>query len=660
MKNFRQYKQEKIKFAHPEKEKNFTIIVGANGAGKTNLLNAITWCLYGEELHMGKKYKGLPILNMMTFEELDPGESCEVEVEIQMIDRNGQKILFTRNTRFSKTIEGKLQRIPDYRSEYPKGSTFVMMRQVGKDWVDVYDPPYIISRLMPKTIEEYFFFDGERLNEYFKGTPGEDIKEAVFRISQLGLLERVIDHLNGRKNAFIKTSRDLSSKAKEIRDMLDVQTRSLETDEEELFELRNEKAEAETEEEEYSAKLRGASAAEIAGLESQRIQIEEDLKGIDNQIKEIAIEKFDFLLEFNPSILLYEPLLRTREVISGRKEAGDIPPEYKKGFIEKLLKKGKCICGADISEGNVRRKKIENILKECSEISEISEELITLNAKVGSMLDRLRMFRKKQSHYSKRTKDLERERERKSKLFKVISEKIAKYDSEQIKLWDSKRQEWKRIKDELIAKIGVKEHQIQRRKNIIRAYTAQLKKELQKEDRYKELLRILDFCDESLKAAIEIRDGIMKDVKSEIEEKTKKQFLDLIWKKETYKDVIIDDNYNISVLHQSGMEGIGTLSAGERQVLALSFMAALNSVSGFDVPIIIDTPLGRISREPKRNIAENLPNYLKGTQVTMLVTEEEYTHEVRERLRDRVGKSYLIKFIETENGNLAEVVPYIE
>ncbi len=78
-------------------------------------------------------------------------------------------------------------------------------------------------------------------------------------------------------------------------------------------------------------------------------------------------------------------------------------------------------------------------------------------------------------------------------------------------------------------------------------------------------------------------------------------------------------------------------------------MAALNSVSGFNVPIIIDTPLGRISKEPKESIARNLPNYLKDKQVTLLVTEEEYTPEVRERLAKRVSEEYLIQFDESEN-----------
>ncbi len=182
--------------------------------------------------------------------------------------------------------------------------------------------------------------------------------------------------------------------------------------------------------------------------------------------------------------------------------------------------------------------------------------------------------------------------------------------------------------------------------------------ELKKEERYKEIRKFLAFCDESLDSANKIKNEIMESIRKEIEELTRKQFFSLIWKKETYKDVKIDKNYNISVVHQSGMEAIGTLSAGERQVLALSFMAALNTVSGFNAPIVIDTPLGRLSKEPKKNIASKLPNYLKDKQVTLLVTDEEYTPEVKEKLSNRIGKEYRIDFKETKVGSIARVVPY--
>ena len=50
--NYRQYKS--LSFAFPSSnDSDIHIIVAQNGIGKTNLLNAITWCLYGKEPHLG-------------------------------------------------------------------------------------------------------------------------------------------------------------------------------------------------------------------------------------------------------------------------------------------------------------------------------------------------------------------------------------------------------------------------------------------------------------------------------------------------------------------------------------------------------------------------------------------------------------------------------
>ena len=48
VKDFRRfYGDQEIKFSSDPK-KTFTIIHAENGTGKSNLLNAINWCLYGE------------------------------------------------------------------------------------------------------------------------------------------------------------------------------------------------------------------------------------------------------------------------------------------------------------------------------------------------------------------------------------------------------------------------------------------------------------------------------------------------------------------------------------------------------------------------------------------------------------------------------------
>jgi len=648
LKNFRQYKDEKITFAPPEKDKNFTVLQGANGSGKTNLVNAITWCLYGEELRSDKKYEGLPIYNTAAFEELELGEKCGVEVEIQMIEASGHKMLLTRSQEFRKL---------EQLSASSDKSTFTMMRLLGREWTNVIDPSYVLSRLIPKSIERYFFFDGERLDDYFKKATGEDIKKAVFDVSQLNLLEKMIEHLTKMKSKYFSECKGLSPLAEELRQKLQTCQRSLKEGMEQLGTLKKERDEAEEKEEEYSSKLKAASISDIRKLEEDRSQLEKDMRTLEDQIESYESEKLDLLVAFHPLVVLHEPLFSIKELISKRTEAGDIPPDYKRNFLEKLLEKRRCICGTDLSKEDGHRKQIRKAMEDCDAISDISAELITTNAKVSSMLDDLRHFQPKRIKLGKMINDLRKRRETKNRQVREITEKIGQCDVDQIRFWDSKRLEWKGVRDEKISEIARMELKISGTKNEISTTEEALKKEMRKQEEYEEHLEKLNFCDKSLNAARRVKDEIMADVREEVEDRTRKEFFDLIWKEETYKDVTIDDNYNVSVMHQSGRHARGTLSAGERQVLALAFMAALNSVSGFDVPIIIDTPLARLSSEPKKNIAMNLPNYLKGKQVTLLVTEEEYTREVRERLANRVGREYLISFEERGIGNLAKVVP---
>jgi len=654
MKNFRQYQDVKIEFARVP-SKNFTVIQGVNGAGKTNLLNAITWCLFGEERHVDSKYKGLPILNTTTIDESD-SDLFELEVVIQFVQRDGKKIILTRTQQYKREKDGSPKEVSSPHS-------FSLMRQTEREWVGpIYgdDAQDIVNSLIPSSIEEYFFFDGERMDDYFKETTSKEIKKAVFKISQLELIEEVIKHLAARKNDFLKDARGLSSKAEEKRELIQLHTRSLEVDKEQLESLLLQKSEAERKERELSEKLRNSSLELIQYLEDQRDELNSSLAIIRNDIAQLEETKLKFLHKNMPVIFSYDALVKIRGMIEGRREAGLIPPLYQRIFIENLLKKGKCICGSDITGNDEysssRRKKVEMLL-ESEEISERSNELIETNILIQKMIESVGGFPEEIIGIDRRLKALQESKEEKEKKLKRIDQEIGESNYENIKVWGSEREKCEKEKERLIGEIAKKQDLIQRRQNMIRVNTIELNQELRKEEKHDSLLNVLSFCEEGMRCAQEVRDTIMKKVKEEIEKRTSQQFLAMIWKKDTYTGVRIDDDYDVSVPHVSGREGLGTLSAGERQVCALSFMAALNSVSGFEVPIIIDTPLARISTEPSQNIARNLPRYLQDKQVILLVTEKEYSPEIRKELSGRVGKTYVINVKEKERGNLAQVVP---
>ena len=120
--------------------------------------------------------------------------------------------------------------------------------------------------------------------------------------------------------------------------------------------------------------------------------------------------------------------------------------------------------------------------------------------------------------------------------------------------------------------------------------------------------------------------------------------------KEFYEGVEIDKNYNVFISKNGEFIVPNDLSKGGQLVLALSFMTALNSLSGFGLPIIIDTPLGRLDEPIKDKIGKYIPEYTRNKQLTLLVTGSEYSDEFRKGIRDYVGKEYELDYIQEKDG----------
>ncbi|KZX14160.1 AAA family ATPase [Methanobrevibacter filiformis] len=88
--NFRQYRDVEIDFAR-NNNKNITIIQGNNGTGKTTMLNALSWCLYGNEIHDYGDKSSMTICNNKSANLAENGENIKVYVEIEFYD--GENLL---------------------------------------------------------------------------------------------------------------------------------------------------------------------------------------------------------------------------------------------------------------------------------------------------------------------------------------------------------------------------------------------------------------------------------------------------------------------------------------------------------------------------------------------------------------------------------------
>mgnify|MGYP001770566415 FL=1 len=188
LKNFRQYYQEqKIDFS-TSSSRNVTVIHGENGAGKTALLNAFSWCLYGK--------MDLPnsnnIINEHAIEQLSENEETECSVTLKFWD-NDKKYTLVRKIKAVKQNNEIIYYEPEVKLSY----------KIDGQYEEIENPSVEINRILPENLRTYFFFDGERIDNLSKEESSEDIKNAIKNIMGLEILERSIHHTESARKRFL-------------------------------------------------------------------------------------------------------------------------------------------------------------------------------------------------------------------------------------------------------------------------------------------------------------------------------------------------------------------------------------------------------------------------------------------------------------------------
>ncbi len=649
LKNYRQYRGEQsIKFGASEK-KNFTIIQGPNGSGKTNLLNAITWCLYGTEPHLSgiSKEKSLGPMNLTALKQLGPNKTLDMWVRIELGESRSEYQI-TRFLRAYKRPDGEV-----IFSSPPENPKVIYLE--GRDWKVHTQPAYLISYLLPEAISGFFFFDGEHLDDFFKAESRKLVERALLDVSQINLMIKANGRLEDVRNQIQRDARGLSPQAGIILGQITAYKESLSEIQKSLDEFEQQASETIGRIREIDAHLKEIPREGVTNLQGEREVLASDIDELDEDRKFEEEKIMDLIISVGPCIYGIEALNKTIGEIEKKYRSGELPPKIREQYVNDLLKSGKCICGTDISKRGPHQASVRRHLQ-VALFSQIDEEIREGKFELGNLKKPVQRFANDADELGKRISKQKDEIRRKQERLKEISTILAKYDVDEIQRLEGDRIQLDKLRDDLNKKIGSIETQIENTTSTISSRENDYKKELRKSEKHSILRQKIDLCEKATLTLDTIRQELIDETRKTIERKTKEYFLNLIWKKETFVDVKIDENYSVSVLHKGGWDALATLSAGERQVLALSFMAALKEVSGFDVPVIIDTPLGRISKQPKDNIAECLPKYLARTQVVMLMTDQEYTDSVRSRMMSRIGEELQLTY--DEQADETRVSPY--
>lgn len=105
----------------------------------------------------------------------------------------------------------------------------------------------------------------------------------------------------------------------------------------------------------------------------------------------------------------------------------------------------------------------------------------------------------------------------------------------------------------------------------------------------------------------------------------------------------IDEGCNVRLLSRSGADlREQQLSAGENQVFASSLISALARAAEIRFPLVIDTPLARLDNDHRRNVLKHFTENVSD-QVVLLSQDAEVTGELYELVKPRVVATFLIE-----------------
>jgi len=633
IRNYRQYQS--LSFMFPEsKNSDIHIIIAQNGVGKTNLLNAITWCLYSKEPHLGDedKNRGLPKLNLtaMDMARAEGKDTVMVEVEIRAQDDN-QHLTYKRSLPFR--ING-----PEPFEEAAKEKfTVTTATAVGDPKVyEGEEAKNYVNKYMPEKVREYFYFDGEQLNNYFVSARKGKVRDAIFNISQVDVLHRIYERIgeiikDKQREAGAKTP-DIAKITNELSDV-ETQLLSIET---KIEDLEDQIAKSERIIKENTEYLQGED--NFPELEKEYQELKAKQTNLTNEIKELMASMYTFVREMKLTLVFYEAAKKTLAIIAMKESENALPPNIDKEMLQKALKEHTCtVCNQSLSADG------EEFIKKLIESFQVSSKTSNLLMSIRSELERIVRTALSYPEEKKRMKD----------KYKYLTDQLSEVgvnldnidkrinrvsNKEELRLKHNEREEHEELKKQNIEKLGVAKDQLKKAEDRKTKLTTDLNKALAKDMECAKLRQLIDFATNGRNIIAEVETDMMDEVRSKMEERTTYYFNELIWKKNTYDRIKLDKDFQLDLIHKDGYSCVGTTSAAERALLALSFTLALHEVSGFNSLLFIDTPVARVSDLNRINFANVLCEVSKNKQLIMTFTPDEYSPEIK-KIFDQAAKT---------------------
>lgn len=618
---------------------------GLNGSGKTSLLTAVRLGLYG------KQAIGKGISNKDYHQYLE-----------NSIHKNPQAIVPITDSRveliFSYARQGVVEEFRVIRSWALKGQT--IQESIGIHRNDVYLEEFnseqcqaFLNELIPIGVSDLFFFDGEKIADLAEDESGKTLQTAVKKLLGLDIIERLRNDLSlylRRENAKALPQEVQAEIAIHEEDMNRViMEKSVAESAYESLVSEQVELKAQIEANNLALDSQGGAWASSRRKEEQK---QDELIAQKRMLEKTLLEEMAgaYPLSFAKNTLqqLLQKLKDTSDVrkrqetsnlITARLDSiakllkaqlSDIPSQtiaeetLKEGFADLLQHSAeKTPPHLDLSDTQIAKYEqwiTVSAIESETRVNQIKAELATIEKELENSSLRL----ERAPEEDQLTKNLNKLKELKSREGTLDSRLKKSIDS--IRSYLTKAMELNRKIEKLHASIANNQSD----SNALRhaKQSSELLSEfaaITAENRIKELEKAFIASYKKLARKEDL------NISAKIDPKT-------------FLIALLDDQENLIDKHE--------ISAGEKQIYAIAILEALAKTSGRKLPIIIDTPLGRLDSKHRNKLVNNyFPR--ASHQVIILSTDTEIDQTFYQDLEKDISHAYHIDFDETTKSSTA-------
>lgn len=641
-------------------EDGVVLIRGKNGRGKTSILSALRFVLFGSVVRNGKQLVPLDkYVNRI-------GKECgnywfKITLNVLM---NSDEYEITRQ--FTKKSDvGIPESDKDYQVKLSIKNTTKSSVLVG-DEISLF-----LKQIMTEPVSRFFLFDGELLKEYNTELSENNIerankiREGIEKILGVPVLQNSHNHLKSRIAEFdkvyqsaINNDRNTSDLGKQREGLLQ-QKKTLE-DEIETQNLMLEDIKAELRENNERA-VKFSDTREVLakkeGLETVISQFKEEQQQLIERKKAILPQIWKYLLssrlsrdieKVDAEITLIEDNQR-RE-----KERNDLIEKLKKSItddkcefckqtlnldarktLEKLLDEQKSVTDVVLSkeeEARLHDLKSLSLFTKLFKSSEIDTAVSSLKNIENDYLDKQRKIELKNLELNDLLDQLSASPMTGVELNALFKE-ISRLEQKKTEIQTGISADDARL-TQIKGKIANIDKKLRSGVNSREIDSLRSKKEY------------LDKLDEIFETSIDY----YKDLLRESVEKDATEIFRQLSSETEYQKLTINKNYHLDIIHDNG-DIIDLPSSGYEHLVSFALIGALHKNAPIRSPLFMDTSFGRLDQDNSTNLIRVLPKL--SNQVIILVHDREIDEETLNRyIPDKITAKYTIERINANESRL--------